>query len=109
MRRRCQSNRKATRGHAKSRVCHRRCGVADPTHVWKLHAREPRDPVAVRGRKATEQWEKAMSHKTHMIGGRESYNGVVPAKRSNESQGGPKEIAEGRPLTEENAEQSNPC
>ena len=43
-----------------------------------------------------------MSHKTHMNGGRESYSGVVPAKRSNESQGGPKEIVEGRPLTGEN-------
>ena len=49
-----------------------------------------------------------MSHKTHMNGGRESYSGVVPAKRSNESQGGPKEIVEGRPLTKENAEQPDP-
>jgi RNA-directed DNA polymerase len=30
-------------------------------------------------------------------------------KRSNESQGGPKEIVEGRPLTKENAERLNPC
>jgi len=50
-----------------------------------------------------------MSHKTHMNGSRESYSGIVPAKRSNESQGGPKEIAEGRPLTKENADQFNPC
>jgi hypothetical protein len=50
-----------------------------------------------------------MSHKTHMNGSRESYSGIVPAKRSNESQGGPQEIVEGRPLTKENAEQSNPC
>jgi RNA-directed DNA polymerase len=49
-----------------------------------------------------------MSDKTHVNGGRASYSGIVPAKRSNESQGGRKEIAEGRPLTEENAEQSNP-
>jgi RNA-directed DNA polymerase len=49
-----------------------------------------------------------MSHKTHMNGGRESYSGAVPAKRSNESQGGPKEIVEGRPLTKENAEQPDP-
>ncbi len=51
-----------------------------------------------------------MSHKTHLNGGRESYSGIVPAKRLNESQesqGGPKETMEGRPLTEENAEQSN--
>jgi hypothetical protein len=44
-----------------------------------------------------------------MDGGRESYNGIVPVKRSNEGRGGPKEIAEGRPLTEENAEEHNPC
>ena len=43
-----------------------------------------------------------MSHETHMNGGRESYSGIVPAKRSNESQGGPKEIVEGMPLTKEN-------
>jgi len=30
-------------------------------------------------------------------------------KRSNESQGGPKEIVEGRPPAKENAEESNPC
>jgi group II intron reverse transcriptase/maturase len=43
-----------------------------------------------------------------MNGGRESYSGVVPAKRSNEGKGGPKEIVEGRPLTKENAEEPNP-
>jgi RNA-directed DNA polymerase len=50
-----------------------------------------------------------MSHKTHRNGGRESYSGIVLSKRSNESQGGPKETVEGRPLTEENADRSNPC
>jgi RNA-directed DNA polymerase len=50
-----------------------------------------------------------MSDKTHMNGSRESYSGVVPAKRPNESQGGPKEIVEGRPLTKENADQFHPC
>lgn len=50
-----------------------------------------------------------MSYKTHMDGDRESHSGIVPAKRSNAGQGGPKEIVEGRPLTKENAEQLNPC
>jgi RNA-directed DNA polymerase len=50
-----------------------------------------------------------MSYKTHANGGRESYSGTVPMKRSNESKGGPKEIVEGRPLTKENAEELNPC
>ena len=48
-----------------------------------------------------------MSDKTHMNGSRESYRVIVPAKRSNESQGGPQEIGEGRALTEENTGQSN--
>jgi hypothetical protein len=89
-------------GHAQTRACHRHCGVADPTHVGKLHAREPRDPVAIRGPVLADRWVKAMSDKTHMNGGRESHSGIVPTKRSNESQGGPKEIVEGRPLTGEN-------
>ena len=42
-----------------------------------------------------------------MNGGGESYSGIVPTKRSNEGQGGPQEIAEGRPLTKENMEQLN--
>ena len=77
----------------------RPCGVEDPRHAWKLHAREPRDPVAIRGRKAADRWEKAMSHKTHVHGHRESHSGVVPTKQPNESQGGPQEVVEGRPLT----------
>ena len=49
-----------------------------------------------------------MSYKTHRHGSRESHNGVVPVKRSNEGRGGPKEIVEGRPLAKENAEEPNP-
>lgn len=50
-----------------------------------------------------------MSYKTHMHGGGESHSGIVPAKRSNEGRGGPKETVEGRPLTKENTEEPNPC
>jgi RNA-directed DNA polymerase len=50
-----------------------------------------------------------MSSKAHMYGNGESHSGIVPAKRSNAGTGGPKEIAEGRPLTEENAEEPDPC
>ena len=32
-----------------------------------------------------------MSYKAQMNGGGESYSGIVPAKRSNEGRGGPKE------------------
>ena len=42
-----------------------------------------------------------------MNGSGESYSGVVPVKRSNESQGGRKEIVEGRRLTKENMEEPN--
>lgn len=50
-----------------------------------------------------------MSYKTQMNGGGESYRGIVPAKQPNEGQGGPKEVVEGRPLTEENMEEPNSC
>ena len=43
-----------------------------------------------------------------MHGSGESYSAIVPMKRSNESQGGPQEIVEGRAPTKENTEQPNP-
>ena len=45
-----------------------------------------------------------MSYKTQTQGSRESHSGVVPTKQPNESQGGPKEVVEGRPLTKENTD-----
>src|ERR1035438_8495098 len=48
-----------------------------------------------------------MSYKTQMHGGGESYRGIVPARQPNEGQGGPQEVAEGRPRTKENEGQSN--
>ena len=50
-----------------------------------------------------------MSYKTQMNGGGESYSGIVLAKQPNEGLGGPQEVAEGRPLTKENMEESNSC
>src|SRR5665811_947514 len=49
-----------------------------------------------------------MSDKSHVNGEGESHSGIVPTKRSNAGQGGPKEIVEGRPLIKENAEEPNP-
>jgi RNA-directed DNA polymerase len=49
-----------------------------------------------------------MSYKTQMYGHGESHSGIVPTRRSNAGQGGPKEIVEGRPLTKENAVEPNP-
>ena len=85
------------------------CGVVDPRHAWKLHVREPRDPVAIRSQYGADRWEKAMSYKTHMNGDRESSGGIVPAKRSNAGQGGPKEIVEGRLLAKEKVYLSIPA
>ena len=48
-----------------------------------------------------------MSYKTHMDGDGESYSGVVPAKQPNKGGRPSAEVVEGRPLTKENAEQSN--
>ena len=64
--------------------------------------------MAIRSLKGADRWEKAMSYKSHVYGDRESHNGIVPTKRSNAGQGGPKEIVEGRPLTKENTEEPNP-
>ena len=50
-----------------------------------------------------------MSNKSHAHSGGESSDGIVPAKQPNEGQGGPQEVAEGRPSAKENTEQSNLC
>jgi hypothetical protein len=65
--------------------------------------------VAARSRKEAGRWETAMRSQSHRHGGGESYSGVIPAKQPNEGRGGPKEVVEGRPLTEENMGQSNSC
>ena len=52
--------------------------------------------------------EKAMSHKSPMYGGGESYSGIVPSKQSNKSGRPPAEADEGRPLTKENTQEPNP-
>ena len=67
-----------------------------------------RDPVAIRGRKAADRWEKAISYKAHRHGNGESHSGIVPTKGLNTGQGGPPETVEGRPLTKENAGEPNP-
>jgi len=76
-------------------------------HAEKLYAREPGDPVAAR-RQCAGREEKAMSHKSSMHGGGESYSSIVPARQPNKSGQPPAEVAEGRLLTEENTQESNP-
>jgi len=53
--------------------------------------------------------EKAMSHKTIMHGGGESYGGIVPAKQPNKSGKPRAEVVEERPPAKENTERSNQC
>src|SRR5215472_5855334 len=55
------------------------------------------------------RWGKAMSDNPHMHGDGESYSAVVPAKHPNQGGQPPAEDVEGRALTKENTEQSNPC
>jgi RNA-directed DNA polymerase len=86
----------------------RPCGVKDPKHAEKLHAREPGDPVAARERYGAGRGENAMSDKSPMHGSGESYSGVVLAKQPNKSGQPPAEVVEGRPLTKENTPEPNP-
>jgi hypothetical protein len=65
--------------------------------------------MVIRGWRAADRREKAMSSESPMHDHGESHSGVVPMKRSNEGRGGPKEIVEGRALTKENAEEPTPC
>ena len=51
--------------------------------------------------------EKAMSDKSTMYGGGESYSGVIPAKQPNKSGKPQAEVVEEKPLAKENTEQSN--
>ena len=80
-------------------------GVEDPKHAEKLHAREPGDPAAARSRKAAGRRENAMSDKSLMHGGGESYSGIIPTKQPNQSERSPAEVVEGRRLTKENTRQ----
>jgi hypothetical protein len=64
--------------------------------------------VAARREDPAGRRENAMSGKSHMHGGGESYHGVVPTKQPNQGGEPLAEAAEGRPLTKENTPQSNP-
>ena len=72
-----------------------------------LHAREPGDPAVAREQLAGRR-ENAMSDKSLVHDGGESYCGVVPAKQPNKSEPSPAEVAEGRPQTKENPHELNP-
>jgi len=50
-----------------------------------------------------------MSGKSLMHGQGESYRGIVPTKQPNKDGRPSEEAVEGRPLTEENMPQPNPC
>src|SRR5713101_6365077 len=76
--------------------------------MYRNSTRENREtPLPPAASKEAGRWEKAMSYKTHMYGGGESYSGVVPAKQPNKGGRPSAEGVEGRPLTEENTGQTN--
>lgn len=50
-----------------------------------------------------------MRYETEMNASGKSYSGVVPAKQPNKGEKSPAEVVEGRPLTEENTQEPNPC
>ena len=53
--------------------------------------------------------ENAMSGKSLVNGGEESYRGVVPAKQPNKGEMSPAEVVEERPRTEENTQEPDLC
>jgi hypothetical protein len=84
--RQCHATRKATGRAATNASRPTPCGAEDQNMYgsWAPsgHARTGRP----RGRpweSSTVRWEKAMSYKTQMNGGGESYSGIVPAKHPN--------------------------
>ena len=72
-----------------------------------LHAREPGDPAVAREQLAGRR-ENAMSDKSLVHDGGESYCGVVPAKQPNKSGRPLAEAVEGRPQAKENTQEPNP-
>ena len=91
---------KAIRRHAKTQAGRWSCGVEDPKHAEKLHAREPGDPAAAREQMAGRR-ENAMSDKSLMHGGGESSGCIVPTNGSNKLRKLRAEGREGRRLAKE--------
>ena len=88
-----------------SRVVCRRCGVEDPEHAWKLHAREPGDPGDSRAEGAGRSEKANAVRRTCMFPG--SRGPIVPEKRANKA--GPTaaaESVEGRGPTKGNETQA---
>jgi len=62
------------------RVLGEPCAVIDPRHAWKLHTREPGDPMDVHSYKLRERLVKATNRTTNMHVCGESDEWVVPTK-----------------------------
>jgi RNA-directed DNA polymerase len=101
-------HRKATRQRAPNASPLRPRGVEDPSTHRNCMGENRETLSAVRGCEAADRPEKAMSYKTGMHGGRESYSGIVPAKHPNQTGGPAAEDVEGRPLAKENTGEPNP-
>ena len=78
-----------------------------PAHAWKLHAREPGDPIDTRGRGLVAgRSEKAMRRTSDTHVGGESDGRVLPTKCPNNDGAPSAEGMEGRRPTKENTEQT---
>ena len=76
--------------------------------MYRNSMRENREtPPAPEPRPGRAGWRKAMSHKSNMHAGGESYNLIVPAKPRNKGGQPPADGVEGRGLTKENSGESN--
>ena len=107
--RRCQANRKDKIRCAQDCECavtlrSRRPQACIETPCARTERPRGRPP----SRRGAGRWEKAMSYKTHMDGGGESYSGVVPTKQPNKGGRPLAEVVEERPLTKENTDRLNP-
>ena len=103
---------KATRQRAPNASPLHPRGVEDQSTHRNFMGENRETLSAVRGCEAADRPEKAMSYKTGMHGGRESYSGIVPAKHPNKTGGpaaeDPEGAPEGRPLAKENTGEPNP-
>jgi len=100
--------RKATRSGSPTRDPVRPCGVEDPMHAGKLHAREPRGPMVARTPTGEGRQEKAMNDNPYVHGHGESDRSIVPSKSRNKGGRPLADGVEGRERTKENTVESNP-
>jgi RNA-directed DNA polymerase len=81
------------------------CVVADPRHVWELHAREPGDLGDTCWPTSSRTAGEGSGRTTRMCVAEESDSGTVQMNHSNKIEQSMAESEEGRPLIKENIHQ----